>query len=132
MLNNINNFPSEGSGGGKAKIDTLKSLIMKSDADICGFTEFGRNEDNIPFQQRPTTLVREWCKNVCTQVSWLKSKSRSVYEPGGVMMIIQEKAAAHIIDKGEDSEAMGKWAWVTIKGKRNKKTTIITTYRASS
>ena len=129
-MSNINNFPSEISGEGKAKIDTLKSLIMKSDADICGLTEFGRNEDNISYQNRPSTQVKEWCKNACTQVDWLKSESKSVYEPGGVMMIAQERAAVHIIAKGGDSEEMGRWAWITLKGKRDKKTTIITTYRA--
>ena len=132
MLHNINNFPSEGSGEGKAKIDTLKSLIMKSDADFLGFTEFGRNEDNIPFQNRPSTLVRGWSRNSCIQTDWLKSDSKNIYEPGGVMLIAQEKAAAHIIDKGGDSGEMGRWSWMTVKGKRNKKTTLITTYRAKN
>ena len=130
LLSNINNFPTEGSGEGKAKIDTLKSLIMKSDADIFGFTEFGKNEDKIPYQNRPSTQVRGWMNNVCTQTEWLKSESRSMYESGGVMMITQEKSSAHIIDKGGDEEEMGRWAWVSIKGKNNKRTTIITTYRA--
>jgi hypothetical protein len=130
LLSNINNFPTEGSGEGKAKIDTLKSLIMKSDADIFGFTEFGKNEDEISFQNRPSTQVKGWMNKACTQVEWLKSESKSMYESGGVMMITQEKSSAHMIDKGGDKEDMGRWAWVTIKGKSNKRTTIITTYRA--
>jgi hypothetical protein len=130
LLSNINFVPTEGSGEGKAKIDTLKSLIMKSDADIFGFTEFGKNEDKISFQNRPSTQVKGWMNNACTQVEWLKSESRSTYESGGVMMITQEKSSAHMIDKGGDEEEMGRWAWVTIKGKANKRTTIITTYRA--
>ena len=103
---------------------------MGSEADIFGFTEFGKNEDKIPFYNRPSTRVREWTHNARTQVEWLQSDSRSVYEPGGVMMITQEKSSAHMIDKGGDVESMGRWAWVTMKGKNNKRTTIITTYRA--
>ena len=63
------------------------------------------------------------------QVDWLKSESKSVYEPGG-MMIARDNAAAHVIAKGGDRGEMGRWSWMTVQGKRNKKTTIVTTYRA--
>ena len=46
------------------------------------------------------------------------------------MIIAKDKAAAHVIAKGGDSKEMGRWSWITVKGKRNKKTTIVTTYRA--
>ena len=77
---------------------------MKSDADILGFTEFGRNEDNIPFQTRPSTTVQRWCKSSCVRADWL-----CVYEPGGVMMIAKDKASAHVIAKGGDRKEMGRW-----------------------
>ena len=66
------------------------------------------------------------------------SRDENVYEedndedrqPGGVSMISNGRATEHIVNQGGDERGLGRWYWVTVKGKRHIKTCIIGTYRA--
>ena len=129
---NVNNFPSERNGSEKAKLDQVKEIMTRSDADIIGITEVGRNEYNVPYEQRPSKLVGGWFKNGTANSDWLRSTSRSQYEPGGTMTVTHDRSAAHTIARGKDQMNMGRWTWIMLKGKRENKTTIITTYRATN
>ena len=51
-------------------------------------------------------------------------------QPGGVSMITNGRATEHVIGQGGDARGLGRWYWVTFKGKKHKKTCIIGTYRA--
>ena len=103
-----------------------------SDADIIGITEVGRNEYNVSYERRPSKLVGDWFKNGIANVDWLRSTSRSQYEPGGIMTVTHGRSAVHTIARGKDQKNMGRWTWVTLKGKRENKTTIVATYRATN
>ena len=54
---NINKFPTEKDGHDKAKLDLLRETIHASGADIIGISEMGRNENNLPFQKRPSWIL---------------------------------------------------------------------------
>ena len=94
-------------------------VVGASDADIIGMTEVGRNEDLMSHQTRPSTIVKKMDKNGQATVDWNRRGS-SAYEPGGTMSLMKERARAHTIRKGKDERRLGRWTWVSIKGKENK------------
>ena len=44
----------------------------------------------------------------------------------------RDRSTAHTIKRRRDKRNLGRWTWVTVKGKQNRKTTVITTYRAQN
>ena len=129
---NINNFPTEKDGHDKAKLDLLRETIHASGADLIGISEMGRNENNLPFQKRPSNVTKSWVENGSSIASWNQRNHSSSVEPGGVLMLSKDRSTAHILKKGKDERNLGRWTWMTVKGKQNFITTIITTYRANN
>ena len=132
MVVNVNNFPTEYNGHEKAKFDILKHEMTSSGADVIGITELGRNENNLPSQSKPSNIVKKWYQNGVASSAWNQRDTRSAFEPGGVMSITRDKSTSHTIKRGKDTKNFGRWVWVTFKGKQNRKTTVITTYRATN
>ena len=68
----------------------------------------------------------------------MKSKSVTAYlkhpvtpdlnQPGGVLSMVIGDTTSSVVDQGRDDN-LGRWSWVTLRGKHNIKTTIITGYR---
>ena len=129
---NINNFPTEKNGIDKAKYDLLKKTIADSDADIVGISELGKNEDNIPFHQRPSNVIKQWMERGTAKSAWNRRNTLSRYEPGGVLLSTRDKSTAHVIKRGNDNRSLGRWTWITLKGKQNIHTTVITVYRPTN
>ena len=48
------------------------------------------------------------------------------------MMLTRDKSTAHTIQKGVDRRKLGRWTWLTLRGKTDKRTTVINTYRATN
>ena len=129
MALNINNFPSERDGLDKAKHDLLKKTIADSEVDILGLTELGRNEFNIPYSVRPSNVIQTWVKNGLALSAWNRRNNLSMYEPG---VFTKDRSTAHTIKRGIDERNLGRWTWVTVKGKQQLKTSVITIYRATN
>ena len=47
-------------------------------------------------------------------------------------MLTKDRSTAHTIKRGIDERNLGRWTWVTVKGKQQLKTSIITIYRATN
>ena len=124
---NINNFPTEKDGHDKAKLDLLRETIHASGAEIIGISEMGRNENNLPFQKRPSNVTKAWVENGSSIASWNQRHHSNSVEPGGVLMLTKDRCTAHTIKKGKDERNLGLWTWMTVKVKQNLTTTIITT-----
>jgi hypothetical protein len=52
----------------------------------------------------------------------------SVYLPGGTCTTVVDKWATRVLEKGADA-LLGRFSWVTMAGKQNKKVTFVTVYR---
>ena len=59
--------------------------------------------------------------------SSLESHSESAFKPGGTLTTVRGNWSGRVIEKGKDS--LGRWSYVTLEGKHEKKLMIITTYR---
>ena len=123
---NINNFPSERNGIDKAKFDLLKSTLYNCEADVMGITELGRNEYEMQLKNRPSEVSKQWFEQGLALSAW-NQDSNSTYEPGGTMVITRDRSSAHTVKKGIDERKLGRWVWVTVKGKQERTTTVITT-----
>ena len=134
MIGNIGTFPNENDGKGKLKLDLLKQLYTSSDSDMIMLCEHNLNTANIT--ERPQEIMGQWVENSQGRFTEMQLetkdkewKKRSRYEYGGTGIVTNRKATAHIIASGEDERKMGRWNWVTVKGKLNKATTLISTYK---
>ena len=135
LIGNIGTFPNEKTGYGKLKMDVLKHLCTSSEADMILLSEHNINLRNTVQEQRPQSIMSEWTQNTRGEfVQFEDEDDKQTYsnekrEYGGTGIVTNGKATAHRIDYGEDKRKMGRWNWVTLKGKQEKRTTVISIYR---
>jgi len=129
LIGNVNTFPREKSGENKAKLDMLKHLVTSSDCNILLLSEHNMNVLRTEHRGRPGSLMKNWWQHTISRFEWLKSTSESPYEQGGTAIITNTRSSAHTIAAGGDTRKMGRWNWITLRGKEGKMTTIISIYR---
>jgi hypothetical protein len=131
VIGNINSFPDGKSGSGQHKQDMLHNLVVNNDSDIVMISEHNKNINNIRYTARPGELMKKWWPRTITRMSYLSSDNKSTFEPGGTMIITHSRSTAQTCDNGEDSHLLGRWNYITIRGKKEYYTTIISIYRPS-
>jgi hypothetical protein len=84
---------------------------------------------SLPHQQSQLhhPLRSTWSNSV-SQVSSAEETFLSSYQPGGTATILCSRWATRVIEKGQDHLGMGRWSCITLRGKQNKKVTIVTVY----
>jgi hypothetical protein len=133
MIGNIGTFPNESESKGKLKLDVLKHLYTSSDTDILLINEHNLNTRNIT--EKPQDIMKNWVENTQGRFTQLQGReekewdNKSRYEDGGTGIVTNRRATAHIIAHGEDARKMGRWNWITVKGKKDTTTTIISIYK---
>jgi hypothetical protein len=55
----------------------------------------------------------------------------SNHQPGGTLTAVCENWVSRVIAKGEDPYGLGRWSYVTLRGKLSTKITIVTAYNAT-
>lgn len=128
IIGNINSFPSEYDGKNKLKMDMLKKMVTGQHTDIIMISEHNRNLANMGKNSQPLELVKRWWKNTIVRSSYLISSSKAMFEPGGTM-IITTKSKALTCAAGVDKDNLGQWNYITLKGKKEYYTTVISIYR---
>jgi hypothetical protein len=131
-IGNINSFPSEYDGHNKHKLDTFKKLVYDNNSDIILISEHNRNPTNMNQHATPAEIMKKWWKNSITRSSWLTSNNKSSFEPGGTMIITHSRSTAHTCSAETDRFHLGRWNAITLKGKKEYYTTIISIYRPST
>jgi len=56
----------------------------------------------------------------------------ATYQPGGTATVICDNWTSRVIDRGEDPLGLGRWTFVTLRGKGSKKLTVVTAYNSTS
>ena len=67
-----------------------------------------------------------WRKNKLV-TSNSPERTTTAYQPGGTTTLVVNKWVSHICGSGQD--ALGRWSYITLKGKQERKVTIISAYR---
>jgi hypothetical protein len=129
VIGNINSFPGEENDNNKFKLDRLRQLLHKHDYDIIMLSEHNKNIFSMNYHRKPSTLVKRWWQNTTVRWSQLISPSKATFEPGGTMIITHTRSTAHTCQSGEDRYNLGRWNYITLRGKQEQYTTIISVYR---
>ena len=70
------------------------------------------------------------------EACWVTSASNmnipSLVKPGGTAMLVDMSYTGSIIDKGQDWTSMGRWSYVTLKGRNDRTINIVTGYRCNN
>lgn len=128
-MGTINTFPRENKGENKAKLDVFKQLVTSGECDLLLLSEHNTNLLKKRGRVRPDNVMKNWRQNSISRFEWLKSTSESMFEQGGTAIVTHSRSSAHTIASGGDSRNMGRWNWVTLRGKDQIMTTIISIYR---
>jgi hypothetical protein len=112
-------------------MDRFKKLVVGREGDIILISEHNKNLSVIHNRDRPIEQVKTWWPSTITRSSYLASTSKARFEPGGTMIITHSRSTAHTCAHGEDEQHLGRWNFITLRGKNEKYTTIISIYRPS-
>lgn len=132
IIGNINSFPGAKGGINKFKMDRLKQLTVGKEGDIIMMSEHNKNLSATTYNDKPSELIKKWWPATITRSAYLVSANKSRFEPGGTMIITHSKSTAHTCSHGEDTQHLGRWNYITLRGKKDKYTTIISVYRPST
>ena len=111
------------------KLDIWERLFRQADADIIGISEHKLNIPKVPRKDKPSQLMNQWREGIIGRYSWLQNDEKGKYELGGTGLITSSVGTTHTIQEGQDDKRLGRWNWITIHGKKGKKTTVISVYR---
>jgi hypothetical protein len=131
IIGNINSFPGSEGGANKYKIDRLKELVIGNEGDIILVSEHNKNLLTIKQNDQPMEVMKKWWPSTIARSSHLVSTSKAMFEPGGTMIITHSRSTAHTCAHGEDTQQLGRWNYITLRGKKESYTTIISIYRPS-
>ncbi len=87
---------------------------------------------NLPEQHAifQSILRRTW-RHTASIVSRSPEDFLSQYQPGGTATILCANWTPRLTDKGEDHIGLGRWSFVTLRGRGTKLITIVTAYNAT-
>ena len=127
---NIRGFTRSSSNFYLEKTTALRDHSLKSEADIILWNELNTQWPLVPPEKRLDTKVQCWWE-ACHI-----SKAHNRRDPsgkkdlhGGCAALTCNKMCHRVIRKGEDKSHLGRWAWTTYQGKRNRNFTVVTAYR---
>ena len=111
------------------KNSNIKTVINSYSFDNFGLAETNCNWTFMDAEDKWLERVRTWWKKSKSVIAHnTQDISREIKQPGGALNMTIGKATSSVVASGKDSR-MGRWAWVTLKGKQHIQTTIITGYR---
>jgi hypothetical protein len=128
-IGNINSFPDDSNGNNKIKLDTFQSLVTRNQSDILIISEHNKNIRTLRHHRQPSETIKRWWPQTIVRTSYLASSNTSTCEPGGTMIVTNTRSTAHTCQAEEDRQQLGRWNYITLKGKKDQYTTIISIYR---
>jgi hypothetical protein len=76
-------------------------------------------------------LFRSAWRSATLQVSTTPDNFLSSYQPGGTLTAVCDNWISRVVTKGEDPFGLGRQSYITFRGKKTTKITIITAYNAT-
>ena len=130
LFGNINTMGNYDNKHNDMKWDQTKYIIDESLPDILGISEHNRVVSRMSRKNRPQEVFGKWQPRTVCRFAWMRNETNTTtYEVGGTGIITSGKGSTHTIQNGEDEHGMGRWNWISLQGKNNRITTIISIYR---
>lgn len=79
--------------------------------------------------RKPEKTLKNIWQHSTFQISASNEKFESNYQPGGTVTIAVNRWTSRVIEKGVDPSGLGRWSYITFRGKNNKCLTVVTGYR---
>jgi hypothetical protein len=101
------------------KITKLKAAILNHNIDVVGLSEVNKDWRQIPHQESFWALTEGWVKHrrLITSIN-RKVESQSSIQYGGTLLMATNKLAYSIIKTEEDSQKLGRWCSILLRGKK--------------
>jgi hypothetical protein len=80
--------------------------------------------------QKLQTHLHNSCEISTFQTSWLIEPFLSSYQPEGTTTVLCHKWATGVISKEEDPLGLGRWSFLTLRGKKGCNVTLVTAYNS--
>ena len=109
----------------------LLKFIREHNFDFWMLNEIDLNWKRIDNSNNFYERINEYLKPVKYKISYNKHEKdlEDKYQYGGTGVMAIEKMANKVIKKGQDTAGLGRWSWVLVEGKENKKVRIVSVYR---
>ena len=112
-----------------SKFEQMMEQLMKWEINIGCLSETC-TDWSIPITKTVIkTVSSKFDQNGTWTTSTSNMKTGSLYKPGGTGTFINGEISGKIVERGEDATNMGRWNYVTIQGKNDRRVNIITGYR---
>ena len=132
LLCNINTMPAHYNN---AKLDIYRRLAT-NEVDINLLNEVNKDQRRTKHEDRTSNMVKKWWDKTLCKDEFLLDEHMDMdteQQPGGVATIINNDVIDHVfLKQGGDKRNLGRFRWVTVLGKGNVKTSIITCYRPAN
>ena len=126
VMMNINTLPSEKN---KVKTDLWRNLVTTCDINV--LVETNKDQKFVQTQDKTENLTKGWWKKHSVRDEYLieerNQNEKDARQQGGVSMINTNNLLDHVCDSGGDERELGRWRWITLRGKQGQRTTIIGT-----
>ena len=110
-------------------MEKLKQLTLNNDIDILALSEVNKDWRTIDYDNSIWGATSSWTEHRRVQVSYNTSATAiKEYQPGGTAMVMFGELTFRISFQSCDPRGLGRWSTLTLTGKQDVHTTIITCY----
>ena len=117
---------------GDTKVERMLATLKKWNTDIICLSETNVAWDKPATKQIYNLVKAPFAKEACWVTSASNAEIPSLVKPGGTAMLVDVTYTGSIIDRGQDWANMGRWSYITLKGRNDRVITIITGYRCNN
>lgn len=111
------------------KMEKLKRLLHDHAIDYAALTELNKNWSKVDTPNTIWSATAGWRQHRRLQVSYNKHFPTDTERLiGGTASMAMDDMVFRCGEQGNDSRGLGRWSYITLQGKNNLKTTIITCY----
>ena len=108
----------------------IVDMLHQQEVDVAGFVETNINWSPTNCSTA-RSILRTRNKNSVMKTTNSDDPTISIYQPGGMNLILQNNIIGAIDSSGNDARGLGRWSFSIINGKQQHKLVLITAYRLS-
>ncbi|MGH7974370.1 MAG: hypothetical protein ACREBR_02495, partial [bacterium] len=105
--------------------------LREADVGLWGLAETNRNWKRAELRYNMRATCSMWHHRKI-EYSTSNEPWTGDYKPGGTCMAATGKWSSRCAAQGDDPSGMGRWTWMTLRGKADIKVTCITAYRTNA
>ena len=127
VLNNVNSIGLYANG---IKDELIREFMCKWDVDILGLTEANVHWGKVKKKDNWYERTESWFESRRLAVAYNTTSGQLAKrgQYGGTITMARDDISHRAVQSGYDASGLGRWSWITFKGKRNCTTRVVTAY----